>query len=72
MSNENEGKSLGRLISNLESDPDIQARRNKKPENAREGGLRMLRERVARLSKFLQPLKRPPMRRQWSSPVRLS
>lgn len=52
-----EGKSLGRLISNLESDLDIQAAiKNRKSENAKEGGLRMMRERAEKLNKFLQPV----------------
>lgn len=53
-----QGRSLGRLISNLENDPDIQARLNKtktvKSENSKECGLRMLRENAARLTQQLQ------------------
>ena len=53
-----QGRSLGRLISNLENDPDIQARLNKtktvKSENSKECGLRMLRENAVRLNQQLQ------------------
>lgn len=49
---ESETKSLSRLIRNLESDPDIQAAIAAKIKHAtaQEAGLRMLKERVARLN----------------------
>lgn len=53
-----QGRSLGRLISNLENDSDIQASLNKtktvKSENSKEFGLRMLRENAVRLNQQLQ------------------
>ena len=53
-----EGKSLGRLIRNLENDPDIRAHQKStmtvKSENSKECGLRMLRENAVRLNQQLQ------------------
>lgn len=55
-----QGRSLGRLISNMENDPDIRARmkstRTVKSENSTECGLRMLREGATRLNQQLQPI----------------
>jgi hypothetical protein len=55
-----QGRSLGRLISNLGNDPEIRTRMNStktvKSENSKECGLRMLREGATRLNKQLQPI----------------